>query len=398
MTNIAITQKVTGLTASAKVLLSVVGLNSIANSISGIFINIYWYKLTENFYQVALFNFISYVVWFPVFLLAGWVAKRFERKTSLWIGSVFQILFFVSILILGERSIDWIVWLGILFGIGSGFYWLAVNVLSVDLTRNENRDRYNGINGIVGSITQMIGPLLAGWIVTVMPRTAGYSIIFALSFVLFLLSLCISFMLPNQEKKGYVEWKRMLGVYKQVEWRKLSYSFIGLAFRDGVLSFVIWLWVYKFTRSEGLTGNIVFVTTALSIVVYFLIAKYSQPEKRYSYLVQGTICFSAALVGLIVHFSWVTLILYSVLGAICRPLFDAPFNTLSQNAIQRLDEAGELRMELVMLRESALSIGRISSVGSLALLYSHNMQTGFLSLFLFSLLLAGLVPIILFRR
>lgn len=354
---------------STRTFLIILCLNGIATSLSNIFVNIFLFKVSQNLYEVALFNFVSYVAWMPTFLFAGVLSKKIERKVSLIIGSILQLVFYLCIIALGIASVHMVVPLGLIFGIGSGFYWLSVNVLTVDYTNDKNRDWFNALNGIFHSISQMIGPLAAGWIVVMFPGVLGYKTIFSISFLFFLASMLLTFFLPNIKEKSSFDYKSMFCMYGNKEWRYMAYIFSSLAFRDGVLSFIIWIWVYMVTKSEGQLGNYAFITTAFSVITFYIIGRFGKQEQKWSFIVWASVLLSSSIFLLVYNVNYITLLVYGLTSAICTPLFQIPFNTLSLNSISKFDENGKLRIEMVVSRELALSVGRIPSVGCVMLIY-----------------------------
>ncbi|WP_062051650.1 MFS transporter [Bacillus sp. JCM 19034] len=314
------------------------------------------------------------------------------------IGGGLQVLFYLLILFLAEKSIEWIHLLGLCFGIGSGFYWLSVNVLSVDLTNQENRTWFNGVNGLFGSLSQMIGPFMAGILVSKLPNLTGYKVIFMLSLLLFIVTIVLSMLLPVIRLKNRFQWKKMYQVNRNKEWRQLTYAFMGLAFRDGVLSFVILLWVFVVTSSEAIVGNFAFLTTLLSVITYYVVGKFTKNTSQKWLLVIGNIGLSAAIFSLIIDVNWFVLLIYGIISAICIPLFEVPFNTMSLNNIANLDENGLTRVELVTSREIALSAGRITSVGLLVIVYSSLQSELLLQYFLGVVIVVGMTPLLFIRR
>lgn len=380
----------------ARLLLSINALNALGTALSSIFISVYWYKLTQDMSQTLLFNLVTYLVWLPGFAAAGWLSKRASRTRALWIGSALQVLFYVLVLVLGTNSSEWLILLGIINGLGQGFYWLSINVLSVDVTRPENRDWFNGVNGIMGSAAGMLGPLAAGTLVEAMPQLAGYTTVFLISFMCFLLSLVSALLLPQDNLPDRFDWRGMLAALKLPDWRMLSYAFVGTAFRDGALSVAVWLWVFIATGSAGSTGRFAFFTTLLSVAGYFVVGRLGQDRHRRVFMMAGTVLISCSMFG-ITYLTAVSLVLYGFVSAASRPFFDAPFSTLTYNTIGRLDQSGRLRIELVVWREAALSLGRISSVAFLYGIYRWggpklDMRLNF---FLLLLALMGLLPLLL---
>ncbi|MCK8485615.1 MFS transporter [Paenibacillus sp. MBLB2552] len=384
----------------AKVLLLVNSLNALGNTLSNIFINVYWYKLTNDMSQTLLFNLASYMVWLPSFILAGWLSKRVDRTKPLWIGSVVQMLFYVAVLLLGSESPQFLLPLGLMYGIGQGFYWMSMNVLSIDVTEAGNRNWFNGINGAAGALTGMAGPLIAGALVESLPALAGYATVFLASLLCFALSLGAALLLPKQAAAGVFEWRSLLGVLRHREWRYLSCAFVGVAFRDGVLAIAIWLWVFLATGSENATGRFAFATTLLSVASFYLIGRFGRDRYRWRYLVLGALLMGVSLLGITLHLAAWTLVLYGVISSVARPFFDTPFNTLTFNAVNRWDQGGRLRIELMVWREAALSVGRITGVALLYGIYRWGADglEASLSLFLVAVIAIGLLPLLFIQR
>jgi YQGE family putative transporter len=329
----------------------------------------------------------------PIFVLAGWLSKKYSRKLTLILGGLFQLLFYLTIYLLKEQAINHIGLLATLYGTGSGFYWLAVNVLSVDHTTARNRDWFNGVNGMCNSLSQMIGPFVAGWIVTWLPDNSGYSIIFFSSFLIFCCSMIFTFFLPAYPVENTFHWSALRSIYQQIEWRHLTYAFSTNAFRNGVISFAINVWVFMETKNEGMLGNFSFLTTLMSLLMFYWIGKFGRDQYRWRYMYIGNILFSFALfILLLFKVSWLTLLLYGMISALCNPLFDVPFHTLALNTISYFDQAGKLRIELVVARELALSVGRISSVAGLYLIYSSGKVDTYFTPFFTLLIFIGLLP------
>ncbi|NIK78769.1 YQGE family putative transporter [Paenibacillus castaneae] len=385
----------TKLPKPAKMLLSVNGLNGLGMNLSSLFINVYWYKLTQDMSVTLLFTLVSYVAWLPAFALAGWFSKRFSRKSAIVIGTITQLAFYGVILFYGEQSAYWIPQLGVLYGVGAGFYWLGINVLTVKLTSPSIRDWFNGANGMIGSITGMLGPLLAGWTVSATPDRIGYPLVFGAAFLCFLLSMLASFQLPDETSREPFQVRSMLGILRQAKWRRLTFAFVALAFREGVLSAAIGLWVFVSTQNEGTTGQFAFLTTLLSVVSFYVVGRFAQEHHHRGLLAAGTVLFSLSMVGISIHMNQSTLLLYWIMDSISRPIFDTPFNTLTYNYVSRFDLGGKISTELVVWREIALSVGRISSVGMLVMLYKWTDPALTLGLFLGLIFLVGLLPLLL---
>src|SRR5690606_23246071 len=115
-------------------LLSIGGLYSLSISLSNTFVNIFLWKQSGDYFNLAIYN-LSIVVLQPItFIIAGRWAKKVDRVIVLRIGVIFLAIFFIAVLFIGDHSSKYLILLGSLLGIGYGFYWLAYNVLTFEIT------------------------------------------------------------------------------------------------------------------------------------------------------------------------------------------------------------------------------------------------------------------------
>ncbi|MDF2789686.1 MAG: hypothetical protein K0S80_2784, partial [Neobacillus sp.] len=183
------------LTKDLSLLLIIGGLYSLSVALSNTFVNIYLWKQTGEYSDLALYN-LSIVILQPLtFILAGRWAKKIDRVKVLRIGVSFLAIFYLMVLITGKNASTYLLLLGSLLGIGYGFYWLAYNVLTFEITEPETRDFFNGFLGILSSTGGMIGPIAAGIIITRFEKFTGYSIVFGISLSLFAIAVFLSFSL-----------------------------------------------------------------------------------------------------------------------------------------------------------------------------------------------------------
>lgn len=181
------------LTKDLLLLLLIGGLYSLSVALSNTFVNIYLWKQSGDFKDLAIYN-LSVVVLQPLtFILAGRWAKKIDRVIVLRIGVIFLAVFYLTVLAIGTNASQFLVVLGGLLGIGYGFYWLAFNVLTFEITEPETRDFFNGFLGILSSVGGMIGPIVAGTVISKLEKFTGYSVIFATSLGLFSVAVILSF-------------------------------------------------------------------------------------------------------------------------------------------------------------------------------------------------------------
>src|SRR5699024_4411747 len=156
-------------------LLIIGGLYLLGLFLSNYFVNVYLWKQAGDYITIAVYNLAIYLFQPITFILAGKTAKKIDRIIVLSLGVIFLSVFFMSVLIFGEKAATYNFILGSLLGIGYGFYWLAFDVLTFEITEPDTRDFFNGFLGVLQSFGGMVGPLIAGFIIAKMSDNTGYT-------------------------------------------------------------------------------------------------------------------------------------------------------------------------------------------------------------------------------
>ncbi len=191
-------KEATKLSREAKILLVVGVLFTTSTSLSGTFVNVYLWRAKSDFGMIGYFNFFHYLSIPAAFYMGGRLTRRNSASLSLRIGLILHMAFFLSILAVKLRAPAFAVPLGILLGLAAGFYWIAFQILTFDLTSRMNRDTYNSTLGTLFSISNMLSPLTSGYIISTMPEFNGYRLIFLISAALYTAIWLISHLLKTK--------------------------------------------------------------------------------------------------------------------------------------------------------------------------------------------------------
>ncbi|WHX39323.1 MFS transporter [Mesobacillus sp. AQ2] len=359
------------LTKDLALLLIIGGLYSLSIALSNTFVNIYLWKQSGELADLAMYN-LSIVVAQPLtFILAGRWAKKVDRVIVLRIGVIFLALFYVTVLFVGTKASDFLLLLGVLLGIGYGFYWLAYNVLTFEITEPETRDFFNGFLGILGSVGGMIGPVAAGFIISRLEKLTGYTVVFGLSLGLFSIAVLLSFFLKRRPAHGKYWFRRIITERKHDKnWRMVTNAHFFQGLREGVFVFIVSVFVFIATDSEMALGTYGLINSGISFLAYYFVSRTLKKEyRKQSILVGGLILFLAIFL-IIFDISYFRLLLYAAMIAVAYPLLLVPYASMTYDVIGRGWKAAEMRVEYIVVRELFLNLGRVSSI-LLFLLATH---------------------------
>lgn len=351
------------LTKELGLLLTIGGLYALSIALSNTFVNIFLWKQSGEFKDLGLYNMATIILQLITFTIAGRWAKKIDRVIVFRIGVIFLALFYLTVLFIGDKASTYLLLLGCLLGIGYGFYWLAFNVLTFEVTEPDTRDFFNGFLGILGSVGGMVGPMLAGFIISTLTKTTGYMIVFGISLGLFSLAVVLSFFLKRRPASGQYLLKRIIAERKNDKnWKSITYAHFFQGIREGTYAFVITVFVFIATGSEMALGTFGLINSGISFISYYIVSRSIKSEKRNKSILIGGILLFLSIFIIVFDFSYIRLLIYSSIIAIAYPLILVPYTSLTYDVIGRGWNAGEMRIEYIVVREMFLNFGRLVSV------------------------------------
>jgi MFS transporter, YQGE family, putative transporter len=351
------------LTKDLTLLLLIGGLYSLSVALSNTFVNIYLWKQSGEFVDLGIYN-LSVIILQPLtFILAGRWAKKIDRVIVLRIGVILLALFYLTVLAIGENASHFLILLGSLLGMGYGFYWLAFNVLTFEITEPETRDFFNGFLGILGSAGGMIGPIAAGLIISKLESFTGYSIVFGISLGLFSLAVFLSFSLKRRPAAGKYMFTRIIKERKNNHnWRLITNANFFQGLREGTFVFIISVFVFISTGSELALGKFGLLNSGISFIAYYAASRLIKKEFRKKSILIGGILLYLGIFLIVFDVSFQRLLIYACVIAIAYPLLLVPYMSMTYDIIGSGWKAAEMRIEYIVVRELFLNLGRAVSV------------------------------------
>lgn len=353
--------------------LALYGLFTLGVGLSTIFVNVYFWRISAELRQIATYNVAQFISLPIAFTLAGFLSnKRTDRLFSLRIGTVLHILFFGMILWLQDTAVDYLVPLGLLLGIGAGFFYLAINVLIYDLTDNTSVDRFNGLVGFVVGIGNMLAPFVAGYITGALPDLLGYYLIFGGSVALFAVVFWISTKL----------WSRPLAKqYHLIQtlktpnyWRIMLASFL-MGLRTGAFVFLIGLLVF-FETNEFVLGVFSLGMAGVNLLSSYLGGRFIDKSNRNVWIITSGLLLTLAPVFLSFHIALWTLVGFGLLESLAIPWYNIPFQARTFRLIDKTPGGKRRRVEFLVSREIPLNVGKVVSIiGLIILLHGGYSET-----------------------
>lgn len=347
-------------------LLAVNGLFITASALSGTFFGVYIWKSSNDFMQLGWFTLFSHLSMAFTFWIAGNGVKEGNKMIYMRLGIGVAALFYATVLWLGKNAFHYIGWLGIVQGIATGLFWLSYNVIYFEITNADNRDRYNGYAGTLGSLVGMIVPWCSGFLISRMAGESGYRAIFLISFGIFAGGIALSFFLRNRTTEGQYNWRwpfRLLR-HPQTHWRPVLGALAAQGIRESVFGVMIGVLIYIQTGSELKLGNYALITSAVGFISFFAAGRWLKPTWRNRGMQVGAIALTAIILPFFLGISFTTLLVFGVGAALFFPLYLLPMTSTVFDLIGQDESSVRQRVEYVVARELALNVGRMVGMGA----------------------------------
>ncbi|HZG84654.1 MFS transporter [Paenibacillus sp.] len=340
-------------------------------SMSGVFLNLYLWRLTESLTINGWYALLTYAIGPPAFLLAGKFAKTRDRLFTYRIGIAATALFYLLVVIAGARVADYFFVFALLQGTAGAFYWLGYLTLMYDVSTDANRIRYLGLNSIAFNLAGLIGPATAGFVIALHGGLEGYMLVFTGAFLLFAATTAGSFRLKAQgthHKSYYVRLVPLL-LRKNEAFRHGLYGWWCLGLYQGLLLFLPNILLFHVLGQEDLVGYAGVGLLGLTIATSYALSRYGKPEfaKRYSLAAAAAFTTGAATLAAFGVTPW-TVAAFAMSFYACMPLLVNSFSAYHYRLVGQLPLKGNLRVETIVARETFINLGRVIGLILLILL------------------------------
>lgn len=209
-------------------------LTTIGSGLTNFALGVWVYQSTGSATQFALilvFGSLPHVLLAP---LAGLIADRYDRRWVLILGDTGVALttLVLAILLMMNRLELWHIYLMCLLGSAFGtLQWPAFSAATTMLVEKKNLGRASGMVQMGNAISQIITPVLAGFLIAIIQVWGVMLVDFATYLLAMIIMLSIRIPRPEKSSEGY----KAEGSF----WKNLSFGWVYLKLRPGLLGLLI---------------------------------------------------------------------------------------------------------------------------------------------------------------
>jgi MFS transporter, YQGE family, putative transporter len=333
-------------------------------SMSGVFLMLYLWRLTHSLWINGMYNIVNYAIAPLAFAIGGYIIKRRDRMVTYRIGIGLIALFYLCVIMAGERVVDYYVIFAIFGGLSGSFYWAGYLTLMYDVSTDQNRIRFLAINSIVFTLAGLIGPALAGFLIKVNEGLTGYTIVFSISFMMFLAAALGSLKIQSKKSHHKAYYLKYVGLLmrREPDWLKALFAFAVMGLFQGLMLFLPSILLFEIVGREDLVGYLGVLYASLGIGTGLFISRYGSESLAKRFVLVSTIGFLLGTLFIIWKMSLFTVIAFMVLYSVCAPLQGNTVTSYYYRLMGGLPLKGQLRVESVVMREVFLNTGRVVSI------------------------------------
>lgn len=329
--------------------------------LSGSFVSIFLWKITESIQSVARYNLVLFAIYAVVFPVFSWVSKRYSVTLVLRISLVFQILYFGSIIFMGQQAAGYLWLLSILSGIAAAANANSQNQLTIENTQPENRSIFVSYSGMLNSIAAMFSPLLSGFIIVLFPDMLGYYVMFFGSMALFIVAFfLVNWFSGKGSSASFTFFRSFYRSTKQLPGFYAGQFTVGV--RDGIFGFLISILLFDVIQTESLFGAASALFKLVAIVCYFFGVRFIRRSNLWVHLRYSMWIMFAAPIPLFLFQNQFGVIGQMGLDAVASPLVAITLNSLIMNIIEGSAKQHNNLEELLAVKEVWLHLGKVAGV------------------------------------
>ncbi len=346
-----------------KVLFSLRVLKSIISNFVDIFLILYFLNVSNsNILPLGIYKLVAVVTIYLVIFLCRNFARSNHRIDLMRIGIIFDFIYFITIVILKNKVVDYIYFIGLLYGLEEGFYYSVYNMLESDGITNRERAKFMGTYTATKSILSIIFPILFGSLI----YSTGFIKALIIVFIIVAIRMILSFLfkdknLPETKKTNIKKFFKITKDDKKFKQMYLVDFFNGLTYSDGAFSYIVTIYIIKVFSNSFSLGLFTSIFSVITCVIGILFAKLIKKGHYASTIKFSMILTITSLFTMIFRCNVITIVLFNLFQTISKSLMDLINGNSQSNLCNDEKIKKEYKVEYWLANETALVISRIIS-------------------------------------
>ena len=241
------------------------------------FFSVYFFNLVNyDLLPIAVYNLFIYVGLFSSFYLIKNLMKKGLKRELYQIGISLTGLYLLLILLLKENIVNYIIILGLVNGLGQGFYYYPTNIYDTELISNKDRDKYTGYLNMINMVLNIFVPIVLGLLLNKLSYITVGKIIIVIIVLMYFLGFFLKRKIVKTTKFELAEfWKYFKNDFKKlIVIRYLE----GLTYSSSAIALVITYYSILYLNNNLYIG---ILTSIQGILALFTCLLFTKRNKKY---------------------------------------------------------------------------------------------------------------------
>lgn len=346
-----------------KVLFSLRILKNVLTNFVDSFLVLYFLDVSDrNIVPLGIYKLVAIIAIYSVIFLTRNFSKSKNRANLMRIGIVLDFVYFLTIILLKDKIVNYIYLVGLLYGLEEGFYYSMYNILESDGITNEERAKFAGTYTAIESILSIIFPLIFGSLIS----ATGFLKSLTVVFIIVIIRIILSFIYKdnNVPKSNKTNMKEYFELTKRDKRFKQMYrvEFLnGIVYSEAAFSYIVTIYIIKVFSDSFSLGIFTSIFSVITFIIGILFAKFIN-KKYYSSAIKISMIFTImSLFLMIFRCNAVTIILFNLFQTISKKLKSLITGNNQGNLSNYSKIAKEYKTEYWLANETSLVIGRVIS-------------------------------------
>lgn len=344
-----------------KVIFNLRILKSILRSFVDSFLVLYFLDVSDhNILPLGIYKLVSVISIYSVIFLLRNLAKSSHRVNLMRIGIILDFVYFLTIILLKDKIIDYIYLVGLLYGIEEGFYYCVYNMLETDGVKNGERAKFIGTCKAIESILSILFPLLFGSLI----YATGFLKSLIIVLIIVVLRIILSFIfkdtnIPQSRKVNFKEYFKLTKNDQRFKQLGKVEIFNGITYSEGAFSYIVTIYIIKVFSNSFSLGVFTSIFSIIACVIGILFAKLIKKGHYIPAIKISTTLTIVSLCFMIFKCNAITIIAFNLFQTISKTIIELVNSSNQANLcnIQKIKK--EYKVEYWVTFETYLVIGRI---------------------------------------
>lgn len=346
-----------------KVLFSLRILKNILTNFVDSFLVLYFLDVSDrNIVPLGIYKLVAIIAIYSVIFLTRNFSKSKNRANLMRIGIALDFVYFLTIILLKDKVVNYIYLVGLLYGLEEGFYYSVYNILESDGITNEERAKFAGTYTAIESILSIIFPLIFGSLIS----ATGFLKSLIAVFIIVIVRIILSFIykdnnVPKSNKTNMKKYFELTNKDKRFKQMYKVEFLNGIVYSEAAFSYIVTIYIIKVFSDSFSLGVFTSIFSVITFIIGILFAKFIN-KKYYSSAIKISMVFTIiSLFLMIFRCNAVTIILFNLFQTISKKLKNLITGNNKANLSNYSKIAKEYKTEYWLANETSLVIGRIIS-------------------------------------